>query len=145
MSRIRPLDLVPCFYDGNQQQNVTGGPESLADWSDAGAAPPEGRRLPCAHSLDRDPAETGAGRRRYRGSPRFLAEFRVGRAFQQQPAAQRLGVPGGIVTVAVTADGKIVRVEISDRAGPGVPELRPADCDAEGGRGLRLVSGLAAR
>jgi hypothetical protein len=34
----------------------------------------------------------------------------VRRAFQQQPAAQRVGVPVGIVTVAVTADGKIVRV-----------------------------------
>ena len=55
------------------------------------------------------------------------------------------GVSGGTVTVAVTAGGRIVRVEVTDRGAPGVPELRPANCDAEGGRGLRLVSELAAR
>jgi anti-sigma regulatory factor (Ser/Thr protein kinase) len=55
------------------------------------------------------------------------------------------GAPGETVTVAVVAGGGIVRVEVTDRAGPGTPELRPAGCDAEGGRGLQLVAGLAAR
>jgi hypothetical protein len=49
------------------------------------------------------------------------------------------------VTVAVIAGDGIVRVEVTDRAGPGTPELRPADRDAEGGRGLQLVACLAAR
>jgi anti-sigma regulatory factor (Ser/Thr protein kinase) len=53
------------------------------------------------------------------------------------------GAPGE--TVAVRAGGGIVRVEVTDRAGPGTPELRPAGRDAEGGRGLQLVAGLAAR
>ena len=47
-------------------------------------------------------------------------------------------------TVAVRAGGGVVRVEVTDRAGPGTPELRPASRDAEGGRGLQLVAGLAA-
>jgi anti-sigma regulatory factor (Ser/Thr protein kinase) len=55
------------------------------------------------------------------------------------------GAAGETVTVAVRAGGRVVRVEVTDRAGPGTPELRPAACDAEGGRGLQLVAGLAAR
>ena len=55
------------------------------------------------------------------------------------------GAAGETVTVAVRAWDGIVRVEVTDRAGPGTPELRPASRDAEGGRGLRLVAGLAAR
>lgn len=55
------------------------------------------------------------------------------------------GAPGETVTVAVRAVDGIVRVEVTDRAGPGTPELRPAGRDAEGGRGLQLVAGLAAR
>ena len=55
------------------------------------------------------------------------------------------GAAGETVTVAVRAGDGIVRVEVTDRAGPGTPELRPADRDAEGGRGLRLVAGLASR
>jgi anti-sigma regulatory factor (Ser/Thr protein kinase) len=55
------------------------------------------------------------------------------------------GAPGETVTVAVIAGDGIVRVEVTDRAGPGTPELRPAGGDAEGGRGLQLVAGLAAR
>ena len=55
------------------------------------------------------------------------------------------GAPGETVTVAVRAGGGVVRVEVTDRAGPGTPELRPASRDAEGGRGLQLVAGLAAR
>jgi len=52
---------------------------------------------------------------------------------------------GETVTVAVIAKDGVVRVEVSDRAGPGTPQLRPASRDAEGGRGLQLVADLAAR
>jgi hypothetical protein len=44
----------------------------------------------------------------------------------------------------MAGDG-VVRVEVTDRAGLGTPELRPAGRDAEGGSGLQLVAGLAAR
>ena len=55
------------------------------------------------------------------------------------------GAPGETVTVAVRAGDGVVRVEVTDRSGPGVPRLTPAAWDAEGGRGLQLVAGLAAR
>ena len=55
------------------------------------------------------------------------------------------GAAGGRVTVAVTAGEGLVRVEVTDRGGPGVPRLRPAGGDAESGRGLELVAALAAR
>jgi anti-sigma regulatory factor (Ser/Thr protein kinase) len=55
------------------------------------------------------------------------------------------GAPGETVTVAVIVGEGIVRVEVTDRAGPGTPELRPAGRDAEGGRGLQFVAGLSAR
>jgi anti-sigma regulatory factor (Ser/Thr protein kinase) len=55
------------------------------------------------------------------------------------------GVPGETVTVTVTTRAGAVRVEVADRGGPGVPELRPASEDAEDGRGLGLVAELAAR
>jgi anti-sigma regulatory factor (Ser/Thr protein kinase) len=55
------------------------------------------------------------------------------------------GAPGETVTVAVRTGGGVVRVEVTDRAGPGTPELRSAISDAEGGRGLRLVADLATR
>jgi anti-sigma regulatory factor (Ser/Thr protein kinase) len=55
------------------------------------------------------------------------------------------GVPGETVTVTVTSRAGAVRVEVADRGGPGVPELRQADRDAEDGRGLGLVARLAAR
>jgi anti-sigma regulatory factor (Ser/Thr protein kinase) len=55
------------------------------------------------------------------------------------------GAPGETVTVAVISGDGTVRVEVTDRAGPGTPELRPAGRDAEGGRGLQLVAGLAAQ
>ena len=55
------------------------------------------------------------------------------------------GAAGETVTVAVRAGDRIVRIEVTDRAGPGTPELRSADRDTEGGRGLQLVAGLAAR
>jgi anti-sigma regulatory factor (Ser/Thr protein kinase) len=55
------------------------------------------------------------------------------------------GAPGGTVTVAVREGDGAVRVEVTDRGGSGVPQLRPVDLDAEGGRGLQLVAGVAAR
>lgn len=55
------------------------------------------------------------------------------------------GAAGGTVTVAVTAGDGLVRVEVTDRGGPGVPRLRQAGSDAESGRGLELVAALAAR
>jgi anti-sigma regulatory factor (Ser/Thr protein kinase) len=55
------------------------------------------------------------------------------------------GARGETVTVAVRAGDGVVRVEVTDRAGPGTPELRPPGGDAEGGRGLQLVAALAAR
>jgi anti-sigma regulatory factor (Ser/Thr protein kinase) len=48
-------------------------------------------------------------------------------------------------TVAVRVGDGMVRVEVTDRAGPGTPELRPAGRGAEGGRGLQLVAALAVR
>jgi len=53
--------------------------------------------------------------------------------------------PGQTITVAVRAMDGVVRVEVTNRAGRGTPTLRPAGGDAEGGRGLQLVAGLAAR
>jgi anti-sigma regulatory factor (Ser/Thr protein kinase) len=55
------------------------------------------------------------------------------------------GAPGGTVTVTVTAGDCVIRVEVTDQSGPGVPELRPADGEAEGSRGLQLVAFLATR
>ena len=55
------------------------------------------------------------------------------------------GLPGETVTVTVKARAGAVRVEVADRSGPGVPELSPAGDDAEDGRGLGIVAGLAAR
>jgi anti-sigma regulatory factor (Ser/Thr protein kinase) len=55
------------------------------------------------------------------------------------------GAPGQTVTVAVADRDGVVRVEITDRSGPGVPQLRPADGEAEAGRGLQLVERLSAR
>ena len=55
------------------------------------------------------------------------------------------GLPGGTVTVAVRAGGGVVQVEVTDRSGPGVPQMRPAGRDAEDGRGLGIVERLAER
>ena len=55
------------------------------------------------------------------------------------------GLPGETVIVTVTARAGAVRVEVADRSGPGVPEITPAGDDAEDGRGLGIVAGLAAR
>ena len=48
---------------------------------------------------------------------------------------------GGTVTVAVMVGAGLVRVEVTDRSGPEVPEPHRAGRDAEGGRGLQLVAG----
>jgi anti-sigma regulatory factor (Ser/Thr protein kinase) len=55
------------------------------------------------------------------------------------------GDPGETITVAAKVEDDVVRVEVTDRGGPGIPELNPTGQDAEGGRGLQLVAGLAAR
>lgn len=55
------------------------------------------------------------------------------------------GFPGETVTVAVRMGNGVVRVEVTNRSGPGVPELGSAERDAEGGRGLQLVAELATR
>jgi len=55
------------------------------------------------------------------------------------------GLPGETVMVVVTAADGVVRVEVSDHSGLGVPLPRLAGGDAEGGRGLGLVAALAAR
>ena len=73
------------------------------------------------------------------------AALLVSELFGNSVRHSRSGAAGETVTVAVRAGDGIVRVEVADRGGPGVPQLRPADCDAEGGRGLRLVAGMAAR
>jgi anti-sigma regulatory factor (Ser/Thr protein kinase) len=57
-------------------------------------------------------------------------------------------VPGGTVTVTVAASECGIRVEVTDRSGTGTPVLLPAvpaDGEAEGNRGMRLVDTLAAR
>lgn len=55
------------------------------------------------------------------------------------------GSAGEAVTVAVVAKMGFVRVEVTDRSGSGIPQLRPASCETDGGRGLRLVAALATR
>jgi anti-sigma regulatory factor (Ser/Thr protein kinase) len=54
------------------------------------------------------------------------------------------GAKGETVTVAVRAADGVVRVEVTDGGGRGMPQLRPCGSEAEGGRGLRLVAELAA-
>jgi anti-sigma regulatory factor (Ser/Thr protein kinase) len=54
-------------------------------------------------------------------------------------------VQGRLVTVTVVTRGEGVRIEVTDCGGAGVPVLGPAACEAEGGRGLRLVEALARR
>ena len=53
--------------------------------------------------------------------------------------------PGEAVTVTVVVWDAGVRVEVTGRKADGVPVLRPADDEAEGSRGLRLVEELAVR
>jgi anti-sigma regulatory factor (Ser/Thr protein kinase) len=75
------------------------------------------------------------------------AALLVSELFGNSVRHSRSGAAGGTVTVTVAVrigDG-LVRVEVTDRSGPEVPELHDAGRDAEGGRGLQLVAGLAAR
>ena len=74
-----------------------------------------------------------------------VAVLLVSEIFSNSVRHSGSGAAGETVTVAVRAGDGIVRVEVTDRAGPGTPELRPASRDAEGGRGLQLVAGLATR
>ena len=73
------------------------------------------------------------------------AALLVSELFGNSVRHSRSGAAGGTVTVAVSAGDGLVRVEVTDRSGPGVPELHRAGWDAEGGRGLQLVASLAAR
>jgi len=73
------------------------------------------------------------------------AELLVSELFGNSIRHSGSGAPGETVTVAVKTGGGVVRVEVTDRSGPGVPELEPVGQDAEGGRGLQLVARLAAR
>lgn len=52
-------------------------------------------------------------------------------------------VPGGTVTVTVAAGDEVVRVEVTDRIGDGVPVSPSAAESAEGSRGLWLVDALS--
>jgi anti-sigma regulatory factor (Ser/Thr protein kinase) len=73
------------------------------------------------------------------------AELLVSEIFGNSVRHSGSGAAGGTVTVAVRVGDGMVRVEVTDRAGPGTPELRAAGRDAEGGRGLQLVAALAAQ
>ena len=75
------------------------------------------------------------------------AALLVSELFGNSVRHSRSGAAGETVTVTVavgTGDG-LVRVAVTDRSGPEVPELSSAGPDAEGARGLQLVAGLAAR
>jgi anti-sigma regulatory factor (Ser/Thr protein kinase) len=74
-----------------------------------------------------------------------VAALLVSEVFGNSVRHSGSGADGETVTVAVRAGDGIVRVEVTDRAGPGTPKLRPAGHDAEGGRGLQLVAALAGR
>jgi anti-sigma regulatory factor (Ser/Thr protein kinase) len=73
------------------------------------------------------------------------AALLVGELFGNSIRHSGSGAPGQTVTVVVAAWAGVVRVEVADWSGPGVPELRPADGEAEGGRGLQLVERLSVR
>jgi anti-sigma regulatory factor (Ser/Thr protein kinase) len=76
---------------------------------------------------------------------RDVAALLVGELFSNSLRHSGSGAPGETVTVAVKTVNGVIRVEVTDRSGLGVPEPRPAGSDAEGGRGLHLVAHLAVR
>ena len=76
---------------------------------------------------------------------RDVAVLLVSELFGNSVRYSRSGDPGETATVAVRAGDGVVRVEVTDRSGPGVPELRQAGRDVEDGRGLWLVAAMAAR
>ena len=66
------------------------------------------------------------------------AALLVSELFGNSVRHSRSAAAGGTVTITVRAgDGGLVRVEVTDRSGPEVPELYPAGQDAEAGRGFR--------
>ncbi len=73
------------------------------------------------------------------------AALLVNELFGNSVRHSRSSAAGETVTVAVRTGDGLVRVEVTDRSGPEVPELCSAGRDAECGRGLQLVAGLAAR
>jgi serine/threonine-protein kinase RsbW len=73
------------------------------------------------------------------------AALLVSELFGNSVRHSRSGDTGGTVTVTVSAGAGLVRVEVTDLSGLGVPELSRAGPDADDGRGLELVAGLAAR
>jgi anti-sigma regulatory factor (Ser/Thr protein kinase) len=54
-------------------------------------------------------------------------------------------LPGATITITVTGSPGSARVEVRDAGGATVPVVKEADDTLEGGRGLRLVSDLAAQ
>lgn len=55
------------------------------------------------------------------------------------------GAPGGEFVLRLSRYGNRCRVRVDDQGSPTTPTLRAADDDAEAGRGLTIVSMLAAR
>jgi anti-sigma regulatory factor (Ser/Thr protein kinase) len=76
---------------------------------------------------------------------RDVAALLVGEPFSNSLRHSGSGAPGETVTVAVKTANGVIRVEVTDLSGPGVPEPRFARGDAEDGRGLHLVACLATR
>jgi anti-sigma regulatory factor (Ser/Thr protein kinase) len=74
-----------------------------------------------------------------------VATLLVGELFSNSLRHSGSGAPGETVMVAVKTANDVIRVEVTDLSGPGMPEPRPAGGDAEDGRGLQLVASLAAR
>ena len=74
-----------------------------------------------------------------------VAALLVSELFSNSLRHSGSGDPGETVTVAVKTVNDVIRVEVTDRSGPGVPEPRPTGSDAEDGRGLHLVARLATR
>jgi anti-sigma regulatory factor (Ser/Thr protein kinase) len=74
-----------------------------------------------------------------------VAALLVSELFSNSLRHSGSGAPGETVTVGVKMASDVIRVEVTDRSGPGVPEPRPTGSDTEDGRGLHLVARLAAR
>ena len=73
------------------------------------------------------------------------AALLVSELFGNSVRHSRSGLRAGRSRLRSGSGDGLVRVEVTDRSGPEVPELHRAGRDAEGGRGLQLVAGLAAR
>jgi anti-sigma regulatory factor (Ser/Thr protein kinase) len=74
-----------------------------------------------------------------------VAALLVGELFANSIRHSGSGAPGETVTVAVKTADDVIRVEVTDLSGPGVPQPRPSGSEAEDGRGLHLVARLATR